>query len=234
MISFTQHKKGLKLGGFLSINVNPKFNDYCNRCHKNKKSICSQCYAFYMINRYPRLFESTRKNAIELSERILSPEELKPIADKVNRKKGLYGLRFNSLGELINDIHVYNLQLISSKIDIRTPVTLWTKRPGLLFKVIDRPFFRVIRSAPLINTYLNPEKEDKRIDHTFNVYDNPEKMHKDIKKLNDIGVNTFICHGSCRDCMHCYKAPYAGCNQSRSAIFELTKKTQRKIIRGEL
>jgi len=224
ILKLTYHKKGLKMGRFLSLNVNPKYNDFCNTCHKDKKTICSECYAFYMINRYKRLSESTKFNALKLSEKYLLSSEVDQVVKEITHKRNLSGLRFNSLGELINDKHVVNLQSIAynvKKINPEIPITLWTKRTKLLFSVVEKPFYKIIQSSLIKNKYVIPK--DERISHTFNVYDNEVKMLRDIKTLNKKGLNTAICHGSCKDCMLCYNN-----NQERKIIFELTKRAQRK------
>ena len=224
ILKLTYHKSFLKMGGFLSINTNPKYNEFCNTYRKNEKTICKECFAFYMINRYKRLNESTRFNSLKLSEKYLLSSEIDRIVKEITHKKNLSGLRFNSIGELINDKHVVNLQAIAynvKKINPEIPITLWTKRLNLLFSIVDKPFYKIIQSSLIKNKYIFPK--DDRVSHTFNVYDNESKMNKDIKRLQKKGFNTAICHGSCKDCMICYNN-----NHERKIIFELTKRAQRK------
>ncbi len=223
-IKITNHKKNLKLGSFLSINVFPC--KFCFMMHEDKKSICSQCYGFYMLNRYKRLNSALRFNSDVLSKRILTSYECKDIEKKINGKRDLSGVRFNSIGELINETHIINLQNIAYEIDPIIPITLWTKRPALLFKVIEEPLFKVIQSNPRINTCILPECCDHRITHTFNVYDDEIAMLADIEILKEEGKNTAICHGKCKDCMMCYS--HIDHSVKRTAIFELTKRAQRK------
>jgi len=173
-----------------------------------------------MIRRYPRLRAALNRNAEELSERVISPDDCKEIANKINRKKNIVGLRFNSIGELINEIHISNLQNIAYYVSPKIPITLWTKRPLLLFKVLKVPTFKVIYSNPAINQFVFPTDCDDRIQHTFNVYDNPEKMQEAINFVRLCGRKCIECSGSCKDCMVCYSTT----EQERCVIFERTKR----------
>jgi len=161
-------------------------------------------------------------NSTELSGRIFTDDECAELVKPVNSKAKILGLRFDSLGELINEIHVYNLQNIANKVESK-PVTLWTKRPALLFNVIKSPAFKVIYSNPLLNSFVNPSVKDSRICHTFNVYSDKNKMFEDIVEAQKMGIKTQVCHGSCKDCMVCYNH-----SNERKAIFELTKKAASK------
>ena len=221
-VKITEHKNKGKLGGFLSINVFP--GEYCEKAREVKSSICSQCYGYYMINRYPRLKSALKFNSDVLSSRILTSRECKDIEKKINGKKNLVGLRFNSIGELINDYHVLNLQNIAYEIDPVIPITLWTKRPDLLFEVLDKPLFKVVESNKILNTYMHPVHRSDRIQHTFNVYDNVDLMNKDIRNCGR--YNTKICHGKCNECMICYS--HIDSTEPRYTIFELTKRAQMK------
>lgn len=226
-VKITEHKKQNKLGGFLSINVLP--GEFCESMKKRKDSICSQCYGYYMINRYPRLKKALRFNSEVLSSRILTSRECKVLEKKINGKKNLVGLRFNSIGELINDYHVINLNNIAYEIDPVIPITLWTKRPDLLFKVLDKPLFKVVHSHRIINQFIFPEDCDDRIQHTFNVFDNPDKM-KDAMDFVELCDRTAIeCHGNCKECTICYS--HIDSTEQRYTIFELTKREQRKKAR---
>ena len=227
-VKITEHKKQNKLGGFLSINVLP--GEYCEKARLVKSSICKQCYGYYMINRYPGLKKALRFNSDVLSSRILTSRECKDIEKKINGKKDLIGLRFNSIGELINDTHVINLQNIAYEIDPVIPITLWTKRPDLLFKVLDKPLFKIVESNKILNTYIHPVHRSNRIQHTFNVYDDIDLMNHDIRNCGK--YHTRICHGNCKECMICYS--HIDYTEIRYTIFELTKKAQRSINRVKL
>lgn len=224
-VKITMHKNGLKMEKFMSINV--KLCSFCDAMSKDKNTICSQCYAKYMINRYKRLKLAMENNFNELSTKILDNEEIDQIVKQINGKKGLKGLRFDSIGELINENHVSNLQNIAYKVNGNIPVTLWTKRPALLFKVLSAPIFKVIYSNPILNSYVDPTIKDSRISHTFNVYDDPEVMARDMCHAESNGIKTVECSGSCKACMHCYNFDH-----DHKAIFELTKKAQNKLSKA--
>jgi len=221
MAQLTTHKKGLKMEGFLSLNVS--LCDFCMKMRENKDCICSQCYAYYMSCRYKRLREMLKVNASDLSGRILDNEELNEIVKPVNSKAKVIGLRFDSLGELINDIHVINLQNIAYKVESK-PVTLWTKRLNLLFSVVKNPAFKVIYSNPMINSYIDPKVKDSRVTNTFNVYSDKALMHKDMAEAEEKGMKVFECKGSCKACMKCYNHDQT----TKHVIFELTKKAASK------
>jgi len=223
-IKITHHSPKYKLSGFLSINVSP--GQYCNKMMLNTNMICSQCYSKRILKHYPLAEKAYRFNTDVLSKRILSSYECKQIEKHINGKRTLYGIRFNSIGELINDIHCENLQNIAYEIDPRIPITLWTKRPELLFSSIKTPLFKVVQSCLFLNRYILPRTCDDRIQHTFNVYDDREKMRTDIMEMLDNfpDENIAYCHGKCKECMLCYSN--IDYNEKRYAIFELTKNKQ--------
>ena len=235
-VKLTTHKKGLKLESFISLNVS--LCGYCRVQQADKLKICSQCYGAYMMNRYSNLKKALEFNYRVLSTRILTSKECKDIEKKINGKKDLSGLRFDSIGELINDIHVQNLENIAYEIDIdKVPVTIWTKRPLLLFKVLDKPLFNVIVSTEYINTFKTVyQVQDELwkvygltfdILHTFNVYDDIDKMNADMEWCLNHDIDTAVCHGKCKDCMICY--PVRNQRRLPYAIFELSKKAQMQL-----
>jgi len=223
-VKITEHKNNGKLGGFLSINVFP--GEYCEKMKENKSSICNQCYGYYMLNRYPRLKKALRFNSEVLSTRVLTSSECKALEKKINGKKNLVGLRFNSIGELINDYHVINLNNIAYEIDPVIPITLWTKRPNLLFKVLNTPLFKVVQSHKILNQFLFPEDCDDRVQHTFNVFDDETKMKDAMDFVELCDRKCIECHGKCNECMICYS--HIDSTEPRYTIFELTKRAQRK------
>lgn len=223
-IKITNHNKKYKLSGFLSINVLP--GEFCDKMMKDTNTVCSQCYCKRIINHYSNAKKAYRFNTDVLSKRILTSHECKNIERYINGKQKLYGIRLNSIGELINDIHIENLQNIAYEIDPRIPITLWTKRPEMLFKVIKTPLFKVVQSCLFLNRYLLPQNCDDRIQHTFNVYDDREKMNDAIAMIRDNypGTEIVFCGGKCNECMICYS--HIDYTEKRCTIFELTKNKQ--------
>ena len=223
-IKITNHSKKYKLSGFLSINVLP--GEFCKRNMQDKSKICSQCYGVKILKQYNNVKKALGFNTDVLSKRILTSHECKQVEKYINGKRILYGIRLNSIGELINDIHVENLENIAYEIDPKIPITLWTKRPELLFKVIKTPLFKVVQSCLFLNRYILPQNCDDRIQHTFNVYDDREKMQDHIAMIRDNypDVEIVFCHGKCADCMICYS--HIDYSAKRCVIFELTKNKQ--------
>lgn len=233
MIKLTEHNKGLKMEGFLSLNTAPSCNDFCTKMSTNKDCICSQCYGKYMERRYPRAKRSWIDNFNALTSELLPYEVLNPVADIVNRKRKLAGFRIHSVGEFFNDIHVKNIFKFIGKIQVDIPVTLWTKRLNLLDNYSNgsdeylHKMCNIIHSNPIINTFINPSTDPDYVLHTFNVYDNELKMKADMAFVTvSMGIKCRECSGKCKDCMICY--PMQGEYQERMAIFELTKKAQGK------
>jgi hypothetical protein len=227
-VHITEHKKGLKLENFLSLNVMP--GEFCEENKTDCTKICSRCYGYYMITRYPRLKKCLIENSRILSGRSLSSGEIDLISSLINAQNKI-ALRLNSIGELINPVHIRNYNEIAGRVKI--PVTLWTKRSDLLFDEFNRPAynetdnkpaFKVIRSCHSINRYILPGGCDPRIQHTFNVYDNPELMIRDMNYEKENGMPVMECRGSCHECMICYNPRI----RRRYTIFELTKKAQRE------
>ena len=71
MIHITQHKKGLKMQGFISINTSQKLNPFCQTSCKNERSICKFCYARNMEINYSRLRIHLIKNYYALRDSII-------------------------------------------------------------------------------------------------------------------------------------------------------------------
>lgn len=227
MLKLTEHKKGLKMEGFLSLNTSTSCNPFCKKMSENKTCICSQCYGKYMERRYPRAKNAWIENFNILTSRLLSTDEIIPIINKINKKRKLSGVRFHSVGELFNDTHFTNFFKIIGKINIDIPVTIWSKRLEFFNKVSEsyiKSSCNVIHSNPIFNSYLNPADDPDYILHTFNVYDSAEKMHEDIKQAVKNGIDIAECSGKCKECMICY--PKQGIEMTRFAVFELTKKAQ--------
>lgn len=223
-LKITNHNKKYKLSGFLSINVLP--GEFCDKMTTDKSAVCSQCYSRDIIAHYKNAKKAYQFNTDVLTKRILTSIECKKIEKYINGKRKLFGIRYNSIGELINDIHIENLQNIAYEIDPKIPITLWTKRPELLFKVIKTPLFKVVQSCLFLNRYILPQNCDDRIQHTFNVYDDRERMNDASAMIRDNypDVEIIFCHGKCSDCMICYS--HINYTEKRCAIFELTKNKQ--------
>jgi len=216
-LNLTEHKAILKLGGFISINVDVVLNPFCTAM-RTTDFICRHCYAYYMGTRYPRLKQALVKNYETLSSRVLTDDEIIIIGNYVLTH--VIGLRFNSLGELINSTHVRNLNLIAMYIKSREPsfpITIWTKRTELAAD-INRNNIVKIWSNPVIN---QPQSRvPDGFDGVFNVCD-----YDYFKQTNTLPN----CGGHCANCMKCYRV-----NPEPFVIVELIKRDQTKIKQGKL
>ena len=170
-----------KMQGLSSINTNTMTNLYClHQC-----SFKDDCYSKKHINRFRNNADAWQKNSDKLSESIID-------YDLLPRFFNQRVIRFNSHGELINEIHLENLNNIVKK-NHDVFFGLWTKQ----FKLI-KEFYSKNEKPKNINIIFSNSKFNapmKKIplyfDKTFNV----------ITKDSDIKPN---CIGKCRDCMICY------------------------------
>lgn len=227
MVKITEHKKGLKMEGFLSLNTAPSINPFCEQMSKDKACICAQCYGKYMERRYPRAKHAWAENFKALTTAVLTDDQAANIADVFNRKRRLVGVRLHSVGEIYNDFHIENFRKIVSNIKVDIPVTIWTKRLSFIKGLKERLQCNIIYSNPRINTAIEPSHfADIPVLHTFNVYDDKVQQNADMARLKASGINTVECTGSCKDCMVCY--PKYGTDAAHYAIFELTEKAQGK------
>jgi hypothetical protein len=233
VLKLTDHKNGLKMEGFLSLNTAPSCNDFCNRMKENKSLICSRCYGVYMQNRYPHAKASWTENFSILTSTFLSSADITPIIKRINSKRKLAGMRIHSVGELFNDIHAQNIQNIIKEIKVDIPVTIWTKRLNLIEGLKERLQCSIIYSNPVLNTFLSPHAySDIPVLHTFNVYDDKIKMDADMHRaVNMLGIDVAECRGQCNECMICY--PKYGNERTPLAIFELTKRARGKTHGGK-
>ncbi len=214
-INLTEHKAALKMGEFISINVDVNSNPFCAAMQKVDGCICAKCYAKYMIVRYPRLAAAMRENYTTLSTRLLTNGEITEIGDYVMRRAK--GLRFNSIGELINETHAGNLNLIAQYIREcapNFPITIWSKRAGLSHE-IDATYIKKIYSNPLIDAPLTTIPDG--FNGVFNV------CSAAYLARTNISAN---CGGHCADCMTCY-APHS----NGFIIIEMIKQDQNKLKR---
>jgi hypothetical protein len=171
-----------KMQGLSSINTNTMTNLFC----LNKCSFKDDCYSKRHINRFRNNANAWQKNSDKLSESIID-------YDLLPRFFNQRVIRFNSHGELINEIHLENLNNIVKK-NHDVFFGLWTKQ----FKLI-KDFYSKNEKPKNINIIFSNSKFNapmKKIplyfDKTFNV----------ITKDSQIKSN---CIGKCKDCMICYR-----------------------------
>ena len=178
-------KGSFKLDKIDNISTNTKTNNYCITQHKNKNSICFKCYSFKGLDFRKNMIPLLQNNSDLLSENIID----------INFLPTIYNIyfRFNSHGELINEIHLINLINIVNK-NKHCNFALWSKRNDIIKKYFDKN----IKPKNLILIYSNEiigsiAKLPKYFDKTFN------NITKD--KINDFNIN---CFEKCIDCLKCY------------------------------
>lgn len=217
MIHITDHKKGLKMSGFISINTSVFLNPFCEKSRKNKTCICSKCYAVSIENTYRNLHKNLIENYKELSTR-LSEKSLTDIVQRIQEKNRLY-VRFHSFGEISNIEHLENFYSISHKLPDNI-FGLWTKRKDLI--TLYNPYavpknISLVYSNPIIDKPIN--QVPKRFNAVFNV------VSYDYCVQNKILPN---CHGKCIECLKCYRP------DKKFIAIELLKSDQTKITKGTL
>ena len=215
-------KGSFKLEKIDNISTNTKSNDYCIKQHKKKNTICFKCYSFKGLEFRKNMIPLLQNNSDLLSNNIID----------INFLPIIYNIyfRFNSHGELINEIHLINLINIVNK-NKHCNFTLWSKRNDIIKKYFDKnkkpDNLILIYSNPKLNKPMN--KTPKYFDKTFNnviklsykdyfnkytmfiddeLIDNTLK--RNIKKQYDIYKNDFNkmnnvnCFEMCIDCLKCY------------------------------
>lgn len=173
-----------KMHEMFSLSTSTVANKFCMSMRKNKKTVCSACYAYRIERRVSVVQKKYERNSRILSGGLL---ERAPYIDTDI-------FRFNSLGELLNDMHLINLFKICNS-NLHCTFALWTKRvdivhrhiqnkPSNLILIFSSPFKNLISELP------------KGFDKTFTVF-----SAKYVRE-NDISIN---CKGYCRQCRKCYE-----------------------------
>jgi hypothetical protein len=173
-----------KLEGLQGINTNPLDNKYCERMSKTE-SICKHCYSRKMVSTYRKsAAKCWSENGKELSDHILSDNEIPKI-------KADY-IRFHAHGELINLIHYVNFKRIAFAYPDKT-FALWTKRKDIINHKLNG-----LKPDNLTLIYSNPT-----IDKPIDVPQGFDKVFNVFSKDND-SIN---CAGKkCIDCLLCYNS----------------------------
>jgi hypothetical protein len=216
MLHITQHMKGLKMQGFISINTSQKLNPFCQKCSKNERTVCRYCYARNMEINYIRLRSHLEKNYYKL-ETPLSDLELKEVCNLIKLENRHY-IRFNSLGELSGINNLINYYRICETLPDLI-FGLWTKRSNLVYKFTNnKP-----KNLSLIYSNLFIDQPISTIPKGFNGVFNVISYQYAIE--NNILPS---CTGSCITCLKCYDP------NKKSVVIELLKKDQLSIQKGFL
>ena len=184
-----------KMEGIRSIGTSCADNPHCIKRRTDQCSVCSKCYAVTYMKMRKALKEHLSDNAKILANTLLEGREIPVTNDLI--------YRFESFGDLYNEIHLKNYVEITN----RNPYTtfgLWTKNIWILDQVfneekIAKPkSISIVVSSPLLNVPLKLDREKYwMVDHVFTVYD------KKFIAANDIDINCGA--RSCLGCKKCYE-----------------------------
>jgi hypothetical protein len=175
-----------KMEKLKSINTNTLTNEFCKKQSKNKNIICSSCYSINNLKTFRKSCVPSRQhNSDLLDKKIIHKELLPTILD-------IY-FRFNSDGELINDIHLINLLNICEK-NKHTTFALWTKRKDIVYQVERKR--KLPKNLILVFSNSQIDKPLKTI---------PRLFHKTFNSVSDsFDKSTVNCSGKCVECLKCY------------------------------
>jgi hypothetical protein len=177
-----------KLKGIPSINTSPLNNEFCKMMSKNKKNICSKCYAIRSLKGVRKNCLPVFKNNGKIISKLMPIESLPKFKEKI--------VRFSSFGDLMNEMHLMNYLNMA----IENPDTifgLWSKRADFIKKFSRKMPENVIKiySTPQFDV-LNP-KTPTGYDKVFSNYS------KKFAEENNIKINCGKKDG-CLDCQLCY------------------------------
>ena len=187
-----------KMLGMQSLSTSCRLNPGCQRNSKIPGSICEKCYAQTMLQMYKDLDAKLDRNTEALTVKVLDWDDLPIINCQV--------FRFESFGDLYNEVHLQNYINIAKK-NPGCRFTLWTKNYGVAmhyFKEHDCPEnFTLIISSLFVNKKqdLAPFKKLGKFKKgqlkVFTVYDYDYiKQHADELNIN---CGSRLCLG-CRLC----------------------------------
>jgi len=188
MIHITNHAKDRKMENMQSINTNPLTNKFCIASSK-KDMVCKKCYARRQMSMYNNMVKPLQSNSELLSQFKLKTSDVPIINAQI--------FRFNSFGELINELHFKNLCIIAY-LNPETTFSLWTKCYKIVQKYFDYGRGNKPENLILIHSSYVINKEEplpKWFDKVFTVYD------RCYASVNEIPIN---CHSKCNECRMCY------------------------------
>lgn len=178
-----------KLFGLEATSTNTKSNDFCIAMNASDKpnQICPKCYSHKTldIGVYPSL-----EPALEHNSKLLS-KYLKPEQFPKYKKKTEY-IRFNSHGELINEIHLDNLvKIVQANPDKK--FALWSKRVTIV-----RPYFKKHKIPANLQLVWSNPVVNKVVDIP------PAPFHRVFNNVTHKIYNENCTGQQCKDCLLCY------------------------------
>lgn len=183
-----------KMKGMWSLSTSP-LNPICEARSRDPESICSKCYSRNMQEMYSELSKCLLKNAEILTGRILEPDEM----PKLGNKLGMF--RFEAFGDATSELQIVNnFHITEANPDVHC--ALWTKNPEFIKRAMENYGITkpenlvIIGSSSKINVPQMDYQKYDFIDYIFTVYDKP------FIAEHNIDIN---CGGrSCRSCKKCY------------------------------
>lgn len=183
-----------KMEGISSIGTACSSNPHCQKRRENGECVCSKCYAETYMKMRKALKAKLEENAEILTTRHLEDRELPFINARV--------YRFESFGDLYNDIHLENYIAICNH-NPHTNFGLWTKNTWILDSVFNKKGIKrpenlsIVVSSPLLNKQMELDRvKHWYVDHVFTVYT------KEYIEENNIDINCGA--KSCLGCQLCY------------------------------
>ena len=184
-----------KLKGINSISTAVYLNERCKRNAKNKKSICSKCYAMRYAGMRSDLSRKLEINTLLYTTCIVPVELLPEINAQYFRLES-----FGDLNDVAQQINYFNVCNKNSRVSFAQ----WSKSPDITLKAIETGYnkphnLEYVYSSHEMNKPAAAAILEKFyfIDKTFTVYD-PQYIAD-----HDININ---CGGrSCINCLNCYK-----------------------------
>ena len=191
-IHFTKKHSG-KMETMWSLSTSVRLNKGCRERAKDKKSICSHCYADHMMDMYSDLEKCVARNTEVLNNVIIPVEEWPEI------KKPFF--RFEAFGDLSSVTQVINYFNCCRK-SPNCRFALWTKAPGFIAMAIKKGYAKPENlNIGVSSYYLNTEAATDRfpfVDFIFTVYDMKTALEKNI--------NINCGAKRCATCHKCYNA----------------------------
>lgn len=192
--SITEPRKNGKMDTIPSISTSALCNVSCAMRSRQADCICSKCYARRQLQMMKTLREKMEVNTLFYTKYELTAADIPRINTSV--------FRFESFGELNNELQVKNYFLIARR-NRHCFFVLWTKNYHLiesarkLYGLKKPKNLRIIASEYIIDHDITEHiwKRYKFIDKIFSVYS------KEYAEQNQIEIN---CSGKCKNCMRCY------------------------------
>ena len=180
-----------KMEGLQSLSTSTLHNERCRKNAEIENSVCKKCYAATQLKRWSTMQKPLIQNMEILTTRILEDHEIPTLYTKY--------FRFESFGDLNNDIHVINyFKHCYKNPDVK--FALWTKNPDFIEAAINQGYEKPENlNIVLSSLFINLERKNRYdfVDKVFTVYD---KQH--IEE-NNIDIN---CGSkSCFKCGLCYE-----------------------------